>query len=245
MQILGIIPARYASTRFPGKPLIDIAGKTMIQRVYEQACKAKLLSKVMVATDDERIVQEVLSFNGKVAMTRSDHQSGTDRCAEVANRFQDIAAVVNIQGDEPFIDPAQIDLLIMRLMEKTVEIATLVKKMDSLEDLMNPNTAKVVLNKQKEALYFSRSPIPFLRGVEPKKWLKQATFYQHIGIYGYKKATLLAIAQLPKGQLELLESLEQLRWLEHQYTISVALTDKATFGIDTPEDLIKARLLIS
>ena len=245
MQILGIIPARYASTRFPGKPLVDIAGKTMIQRVYEQAAKSKLLSKVIVATDDERIVQQVQSFNGNVAMTRTDHQSGTDRCAELANRFQDIAAVVNIQGDEPFIDPAQIDLLIMRLMVEGVEIATLVKKMESLEDLLNPNTAKVVLNQNKEALYFSRSPIPFLRGVAPKNWLKQATFYQHIGIYGYKKATLLAIAQLPKGQLEKLESLEQLRWLEHQYTISVALTDKATFGIDTPEDLIKAKTFLA
>ena len=245
MQVLGIIPARYASTRFPGKPLVDIGGKTMIQRVYEQAAKAKLLTKVIVATDDERIVQQVLSFNGNVAMTSMEHQSGTDRCAELANRFQYIAAVVNIQGDEPFIDPAQIDLLIMRLMEEEVEIATLVKKMESLEDLMNPNTAKVVLNKKKEALYFSRSPIPFLRGVAPKKWLQQATFYQHIGIYGYKKATLLAIAKLPKGQLEQLESLEQLRWLEHQYTISVALTDTTTLGIDTPEDLIKAKAFLA
>jgi len=245
MQVLGIIPARYASTRFPGKPLVDIGGKTMIQRVYEQAAKAKLLTKVIVATDDERIVQQVLSFNGNVTMTSMEHQSGTDRCAELANRFQYIAAVVNIQGDEPFIDPAQIDLLIMRLMEEEVEIATLVKKMESLEDLMNPNTAKVVLNKKKEALYFSRSPIPFLRGVAPKKWLQQATFYQHIGIYGYKKATLLAIAKLPKGQLEQLESLEQLRWLEHQYTISVALTDTTTLGIDTPEDLIKAKAFLA
>ena len=243
-QILGIIPARYASTRFPGKPLVDIGGKTMIQRVYEQATKAKLLSKVIVATDDERIVQEVLSFNGNVAMTRREHQSGTDRCAELANRFQDIAAIVNIQGDEPFIDPAQIDLLIMRLMEEGVEIATLVKKMESLDDLMNPNTAKVVLNKNQEALYFSRSPIPFLRGIDPKEWLKHGTFYQHIGIYGYKKATLLSIANLPKGQLEVVESLEQLRWLEHQYTISVALTDTATFGIDTPEDLLKAEAFL-
>ena len=244
MKTVAVIPARYASTRFPGKPLVDIGGKTMIQRVYEQAAKAKLLSKVIVATDDERILQEVLSFKGNVAMTRSDHQSGTDRCAELANRFQDIAAIVNIQGDEPFIDPAQIDLLIMRLMEEGVEIATLVKKMESLDDLMNPNTAKVVLNKNQEALYFSRSPIPFLRGIEPKEWLKHSTFYQHIGIYGYKKATLLAIANLPKGQLEALESLEQLRWLEHQYTISVALTDTATFGIDTPEDLIKAKAFL-
>ena len=240
MQTLGIIPARYASTRFPGKPLVQIAGKTMIQRVYEQASKAQLLSKVVVATDDERIMQAVQDFNGQAIMTRSDHQSGTDRCAEVANYFQDIDAVVNIQGDEPFIDPFQIDLVIRRLQDPTVTLATLVKKLEHQEDVENSNIVKVVFNEQQEALYFSRSPIPFIRGIPLKKWLEKAAFYQHIGIYGYKRAILLEIAQLPKGRLELLESLEQLRWLEYQYTISVTITDKTTFGIDTPKDLEKA-----
>jgi len=243
MQTIGIIPARYASTRLPGKPLLDIAGKSMIQRVYEQATQAKLLSKVIVATDDERIVQEVISFGGLVQMTHQSHASGTDRCAEVAKHFQDIAAVVNIQGDEPFIDPQQIDLLITRLQEEGVQIATLVRKFQTTEALLNPNTAKVVLNERMEAMYFSRSPIPYLRGVSPNLWLEKATYYQHIGIYGYKRATLLDITELPQGNLERLESLEQLRWLAHQYPISVAITDKTSFGVDTMEDLEKARLI--
>ena len=243
MQTIGIIPARYASTRLPGKPLLEIAGKSMIQRVYEQASQAKLLSKVIVATDDKRIVKEVVSFGGLVQMTDQSHTSGTDRCAEVAKDFQDIAAVVNIQGDEPFIDPLQIDLLITRLQEKNVQIATLVRKFQTTEALLNPNTAKVVLNERQEAMYFSRSPIPYLRGIPPKLWLDNATYYQHIGIYGYKRATLLEITKLPQGQLERIESLEQLRWLEHHYPISVALTDKISFGVDTMEDLEKARLM--
>ena len=243
MQTIGIIPARYASTRLPGKPLIKIAGKSMIQRVYEQATQATLLSKVIVATDDERIVQEVSSFGGLVQMTHPSHKSGTDRCAEVAKHFQDIAAVVNIQGDEPFIDPLQIDLLITRLQDEEVQIATLVKKFETTEALLNPNTAKVVLNEQQEAIYFSRSPIPYLRGISQDLWLENATYYQHIGIYGYKRATLLEITNLPQGRLERIESLEQLRWLEHQYPISVAITDKISFGVDTMEDLEQARLI--
>lgn len=243
MQTIGIIPARYASTRLPGKPLLDIAGKSMIQRVYEQAAQAKLLSKVIVATDDERIVQEVASFGGLVQMTDQSHASGTDRCAEVAKHFQDIAAVVNIQGDEPFIDPLQIDLLITRLQDKGVQIATLVRKFQTTAALLNPNTAKVVLNERQEAMYFSRSPIPYLRGVSTDLWLDKATYYQHIGIYGYKRATLLELTRLPQGELERIESLEQLRWLEHQYPISVAITDKISFGVDTMEDLVQARLI--
>ena len=243
MQTIGIIPARYASTRLPGKPLLDIAGKSMIQRVYEQAIQAKLLSKVIVATDDERIIQEVKSFGGLVQMTDQSHASGTDRCAEVAKHFQDIGAIVNIQGDEPFIDPLQIDLLITRLQDKEVQIATLVRKFQTTAALLNPNTAKVVLNERQEAMYFSRSPIPYLRGVSPSLWLERATYYQHIGIYGYKRATLLEITQLPQGQLERIESLEQLRWLENNYPISVALTEKTSFGVDTIENLEEARLM--
>lgn len=240
MQILGIIPARFASTRFPGKPLVDIGGKTMIQRVYLQACQAKSLSKVIVATDDKRIYNHVKSFGGQVIMTDSRHQSGTDRCAEVATNFQDMQAIINIQGDEPFINPLQIDLVAERLKQNTaINIATLAKKITLSDQIFSPNIVKVVFNHAKTANYFSRSPIPFLRNIEKEDWLAKGNFYKHIGLYGYQRTTLLEIAKLPMSHLEKSESLEQLRWLENGYKIGISLTDIETIGIDTPADLKK------
>ncbi len=240
MLTLGIIPSRFASTRFPGKPLVDINGKTMIQRVYLQACKAKTLSKVIIATDDERIFNHVQSFGGQVIMTNSSHQSGTDRCAEVAMCFQDMEAIVNIQGDEPFINPKQIDLVVQQLKQNTaLNIATLAKRITESAQIFSPNTVKVVFNQTNIAQYFSRSPIPFLRNSQQEDWVNSHAFYKHIGLYGYRKATLLAIAKLPMSALEKAESLEQLRWLENGYKIGIGLTDIETIGIDTPEDLEK------
>jgi 3-deoxy-manno-octulosonate cytidylyltransferase (CMP-KDO synthetase) len=185
-NIIGIIPARYASTRFPGKPLVDIMGKSMIQRVYEQAKKSTTLSAVIVATDDERIRKHVAEFGGEVCMTSSDHPSGTDRCAEVISKMNlKCDAVVNIQGDEPFIEPAQIDLVSKCFDDKRTQLATLIKKVTSPEVLFNANSPKVIINAENFAIYFSRHPIPFLRGVEQSEWLNRHTYYQHIGIYGY------------------------------------------------------------
>lgn len=238
MKILGIIPARYASTRFPGKPLADINGKTMIQRVYEQASLANL-AKVVVATDDERIATEVERFGGQYVLTGSQHQSGTDRCAEVAQQVTGFDVVINIQGDEPFIDPAQIALVASCFDDEKVELATLIKEIHSEEELFNANLPKVVLNAQGKAIYFSRNPIPFIRGAERENWTKAHQFYKHIGIYGYRIATLLAITQLPPSSLELAESLEQLRWIENGYAIQTKTTALETIAIDTPEDLQK------
>jgi 3-deoxy-manno-octulosonate cytidylyltransferase (CMP-KDO synthetase) len=240
MNIVGIIPARFASTRFPGKPLIDIAGKTMIQRVYEQAKKSKSLSEVVVATDDERIAEHIRSFGGNVVMTNENHQSGTDRCFEAIEKFEINAdAVINIQGDEPFIQPEQIDLVASCFLQKDTELATLVKKINSIEELFNKNTPKVVLNKNKEAIYFSRETIPHIRGKEQTEWLKCHTFYKHIGIYGYRTDVLATITQLKQSDLELAEALEQLRWLENGYKIKVEITDFESVAIDTPDDLKK------
>lgn len=237
-NIAAIIPARYASTRFPGKPLVEIQGKTMIQRVYEQASKVVAFNKVIVATDDQRIFDHVLSFGGEVEMTASYHASGTDRCAEVAAKLQDIDIVINIQGDEPFIQPVQIEAVINPFLKnKNIAISTLAKKLEDIEAVFYPNVVKVVFNQKQEALYFSRNPIPFVRGVPRENWLEKANFYKHIGLYGFKKETLLKLAQLPKGKLEQVESLEQLRWLEAGYSIYVGLTDLEAIGIDTPEDL--------
>lgn len=237
-MILGVIPARYASTRFPGKPLIDISGKTMIQRVYEQASKANL-DKVVVATDDDRIATEVRRFGGEFVMTASSHQSGTDRCAEVAAKLQGFKVVVNIQGDEPFINPEQISLLTSCFGDENVQLATLVKKINSNEELFNENIPKVVLNSKQQAIYFSRQTVPYIRGCEKEKWLPEHQFYKHIGIYGYKISTLLAITKLRPSGLELAESLEQLRWIENGYQIQTKLTDMETLAIDTPADLLK------
>ena len=239
MKILGIIPSRYASTRFPGKPLVQINGKSMIRRVYEQATKSTLLHAVVVATDDQRIADEVKSFGGQYVMTSDTHQSGTDRCAEVVGHFPDIDAVVNIQGDEPFIDPEQIDLVARCFENPMVQLATLVKAITNAEDLFNTNIPKVVLNSMEEAIYFSRQTIPFVRNHLPEQWISAHPFYKHIGIYGYTAAVLQAITQLPPSGLEMAENLEQLRWLENGYKIKVKITTLETLAIDTPDDLLK------
>jgi 3-deoxy-manno-octulosonate cytidylyltransferase (CMP-KDO synthetase) len=239
MATLGIIPARYASTRFPGKPLIDIAGKSMIQRVYEQACSSSSLDKVVIATDDERIINEVKRFGGEFALTRNDHQSGTDRCAEVAEKFPGFAVIINIQGDEPYIDPVQIDLLSSCFKDPEVKLATLVKNIRDEEELFNQNIPKVVLNHRQQAIYFSRHTIPFLRNITQENWLKSHQFYKHIGIYGYTVETLLRITRLKPSSLELAESLEQLRWIENGYEIQTRITDMESIAVDTPEDLEK------
>lgn len=242
--ILGLIPARYASTRFPGKPLADIGGKPMIQRVYEQAIQ--ILPTVYVATDDERIAMTVKSFGGKVVMTSESHQSGTDRCEEALEQVEKIegrpfSAVINIQGDEPFISPQQIEQLAQAMVDPETEIATLVKKVANTNDLFNPNKPKVVVGTKNEALYFSRSPIPYLRGVQEDEWHLQHNFYNHIGLYGYRSDVLGCITKLPQGALELCESLEQLRWLENGYRIVVMETNLESISIDTPEDLARLK----
>ncbi|KQC01290.1 3-deoxy-manno-octulosonate cytidylyltransferase [Pedobacter sp. Hv1] len=238
MKTLGIIPARFASTRFPGKPLVDIGGKTMIQRVYEQALKANL-DQVVVATDDERIASTVTTFGGKFVMTSAQHQSGTDRCAEVAQQLPGFDVVINIQGDEPFIDPQQISLVSSCFEDETVQLATLVKEIKEDTELFNVNIPKVVINVNQEAIYFSRHPIPYIRNAVQENWAKTHQFYKHIGIYGYRTTTLLAITKLAPSSLELAESLEQLRWLENGYQIKTKVTDIETIAIDTPEDLQK------
>jgi len=245
MKFLGIIPARYASTRFPGKPLADIAGRPMIQRVYEQV--AGLLDDIAVATDDDRIFQAVQDFGGKVVMTSLNHRSGTDRCYEALTKIGgNFDVVINIQGDEPFIKPSQIELLRACFEDEKTQIATLVKPFPAdvdFEVLFNPNTPKVILNANREAIYFSRSVIPYIRGKHHTEWLNSFVFYKHIGIYAYKSNVLGEITALPQSTLELAESLEQLRWIENGYTIKAGITDEETIGIDTPEDLKKAAKL--
>ena len=251
MKFIGIIPARYASTRFPGKPLAEIGGKTVIRRVYEQASKA--LDTVVVATDDERIYDAVEAFGGKVVMTRADHRCGTDRCLEAYEAIttpswreqnDSDTVVINIQGDEPFIQPEQIETLVHCFDKEGTEIATLVRPYtdkDNLDDLENPNTPKVAWSKESgEALLFSRSVIPYLRGVDKSDWLSKGEFYRHIGLYAYRADILEQITKLVPGKLEQAESLEQLRWLENGYRIRVGITNTPTIGIDTPEDLEKA-----
>jgi 3-deoxy-manno-octulosonate cytidylyltransferase (CMP-KDO synthetase) len=238
-NFIGIIPARFASTRFPGKPLVDIAGKTMIQRVYEQAKKSSL-HDVIVATDDARIEKAVKAFGGKVCLTSPAHQSGTDRCAEVLDAMQlQCDAVINVQGDEPFIDPIQIELVCSCFNDDSVELATLVKKISSDDILFSPNSPKVILDKDQNAIYFSRHPIPFMRGIDHSDWLKKNSFYQHVGIYGYRPSTLKKITRLPVSSLESAESLEQLRWIENGFTIRTATTTLETLAVDTPDDLTR------
>jgi 3-deoxy-manno-octulosonate cytidylyltransferase (CMP-KDO synthetase) len=239
---VGIIPARYESTRFPGKPLADMAGKPMIQRVYEQARLA--LNEVWVATDDERIMEAVEDFGGKAVMTSSRHRSGTDRCNEAYAKIgKPFDVVINIQGDEPFIHPQQIGALKACFDTDNVQLATLVKpfgKDAGFDALFNPNTPKVVLNKNSEAVYFSRSIVPYIRNAHHTEWLGKHTFYKHIGMYAYRASVLQEITQLPQSSLELAESLEQLRWIENGYKIKVGITAIETIGIDTPEDMEKA-----
>ncbi len=243
--IIGLIPARFASTRFPGKPLADIGGKPMIQRVYERA--AQVLPTVYVATDDQRIADVVTAFGGRVVMTSVHHQSGTDRCKEALDHAQNtegrtFRAVINIQGDEPFINPHQIEQLADVLTNPDTEIATLIKPVTSAADLFNPNKPKVVVGIHNEALYFSRSPIPYLRGVSEDEWHLRHTFFNHIGLYGYRSDILDRITQLEQGTLEKCESLEQLRWLENGYKIAALETDMESISIDTPEDLQKLKV---
>jgi len=242
-KFIGIIPARYASTRFPGKPLADMKGKPMIQRVYEQV--NNVLDKVCVATDDQRIVDAVKAFGGEVVLTSDQHRSGTDRCYEAYCKVgEGYDIIINIQGDEPFIHPEQIETLKSCFNDKSVDIATLVKPFHADDDfetaLFNPNSPKVVFNKNYEAMYFSRSIIPYIRGEKHTEWLKTHTFYKHIGLYAYQANVLREITLLPQSSLELAESLEQLRWLENGYKIKVGITHQETIGIDTPEDMEKA-----
>lgn len=242
MKFISIIPARYASSRFPAKPLADMAGKPMIQRVYEQV--QKVVSEVWVATDDKRIESVVTSFGGKAIMTSPDLQSGTDRIyAAYKNIDSDADVIINIQGDEPFVQPSQIEAVMRCFDADDVQIATLVKpfrKEDGFDVLFNPNSPKVVINKDNEAIYFSRSIIPYIRDVHHTKWLDKHTFYKHIGMYAYRADILKQITSLPQSSLEKAESLEQLRWIENGYRIKVGYTDTETIGIDTPEDLQRA-----
>lgn len=242
LKFIVLIPARYASTRFPAKPLALLGGKPVIQRVYEQV--AKVVSSVAVATDDERIAEAVESFGGRAIMTSPDHQSGTDRCWEAYQKVgEEYDVVINVQGDEPFIAESQLMAIMKCFEDEKTDIATLVKpfsEADGIEALENPNSPKVVLDKESRAIYFSRSVIPYLRGVEREDWLKQYTFYKHIGMYAFRSEVLREITSLPQSPLELAEKLEQLRWLENGYKIGVGISDVETVGIDTPEDLERA-----
>ena len=239
-MIAGIIPARYASTRFPGKPLLDIAGKSMIQRVYEQAGKSKSLNKLVVATDDQRVLEHVHSFGGEAVITSAHHPSGTDRCWDALRQLDDAYQyVINIQGDEPFIDPSQIDTLSSLLQDGTTELATLMIPINSPEYLFDTGEVKIVLNERMEALYFSRMAIPFLKGVDQQEWCKHHDYYRHVGMYAYRTDVLKKITKMPVSSLERAESLEQLRWLENGYRIKCAITHFESHCIDTLDDLEK------
>ena len=246
MKFVGIIPSRYASTRFPGKPLADMAGKPMIQRVYEQAKLA--LDDVWVATDNELIAKAVVDFGGNVVMTSTMHKSGTDRCNEAyTNIGKQFDVVINIQGDEPFIQPGQIEELKNCFLKQDTQLATLVKafkKDEGFDVLFNPNLPKVIINRNNEAIYFSRSIVPYIRDVHHTEWLEKHIFYKHIGMYGYRTDVLAKITKLEQSVLEKAESLEQLRWIENGYKIKVGFTDVETIGIDTPEDMEKALRLL-
>ena len=250
-KFIGIIPARYASTRFPGKPLATLGGKTVIERVYEQV--SSVLStplrgegSVWVATDDDRIFKAVESFGGRAVMTRADHKSGTDRIEEAAEKIGTEAdVIINVQGDEPFIQPQQLETVCRLFDDGRTQIATLGKRFETMEAVDNPNSPKIVTDMEGYALYFSRSVIPFVRGTDHGEWLAQFPFLKHIGLYAYRRDVLSEITQLPQSPLELAESLEQLRWLQHGYRIRVGLTDVETIGIDTPEDLARAEAALA
>jgi len=247
LRIAGIIPARYASTRFPGKPIAMLGDRTVIQRVYEQAEKSQ--GMVYVATDDDRIREAVVKFGGKVIMTSPDHISGTDRCSEAVSVIESettlkIDVVINIQGDEPFIRPVQIDLLASCFNDDSVEIATLIRKVLPGEDLQNINEAKVVINVKGDAIYFSRAVIPYMRDAEINEWTEKHNYYMHLGIYAYRTDTLKKLTSLNRSSLEIAESLEQNRWLENGFRIRTAVTEWESIGIDTPEDLERAKSLI-
>ena len=244
MKYIAIIPARYASTRFPGKPLAVLGGKPVIQRVYEQAIA--VLGEAYVATDDERIYSCVESFGGRAVMTRSDHKSGTDRLEEAAEKIgTDADVIINIQGDEPFIQRSQIETLCRQFDNPETQIATLGKRFESMEAVENPNSPKIVCDLRGYALYFSRSVIPFVRGIDRQEWFGKFPFLKHLGIYAYRREVLREITQLPQSPLEVAESLEQLRWLQNGYRIRVGETDVETVGIDTPEDLQRAEQFLA
>ncbi len=238
MKILGIIPARYASSRFPAKPLVDIYGKTMIQRVYEQANKSSLLSYLVVATDDKRIYDTVKYFGGNVFMTSENHKNGTERCAEVIDLLEGkFDIIINVQGDEPFFESDSIRLITECFKDNDTDIATLVKKIDKVEDLENPTVVKAVITTNNKALYFSRLPIPFYINDKTASKIEKHTFYKHIGIYAYRPSVLKKIVLLNESNLEKVESLEQLRWLENGYNITTNITTHDSNSVDTPEDL--------
>lgn len=243
MEFIAIIPARYSSTRFPGKPLTMLAGKPVIQHVYEQV--TKILPKAWVATDDDRISNAVEAFGGQAVMTRADHKSGTDRIEEAAEKIGATAdVIVNIQGDEPFIQPSQIETVCRQFDDASTQIATLGKPFSSMEAVENPSSPKIVTDVNGFALYFSRSVIPFVRGIDHDKWLDHYPFLKHLGIYAYRREVLKEITKLPQSPLEKAESLEQLRWLQNGYRIRVGLTDVETVGIDTPDDLKRAEAFL-
>ena len=242
-RFVGIIPARYASTRFPGKPLAILGGKTVIERVYTQVADA--LDDAYVATDDTRIFDTVTGFGGKAVMTRTDHKSGTDRIEEAVEKIGgQWDVVVNVQGDEPFIQRSQIDTLCRCFDDEDTQIATLGKPFDSMEAVDNPNSPKIVTHLRGYALYFSRSVIPYVRGAEHDAWMGHYPYLKHLGIYAYRREVLEAVTRLPQSPLELAESLEQLRWLQHGYKIKVGTTDVETIGIDTPDDLARAEAFL-
>lgn len=244
MKFIGLIPARYASTRFPGKPLALLGGKPVIQRVYEQV--ASVLDDACVATDDERIFDCVKNFGGKVVMTRTDHKSGTDRIEEAIEKIGgDYDVIVNIQGDEPFIQKSQIETVCRCFDDEKTQIATLGKPFTDMDAVANPNCPKIVIDNNSFAMYFSRSIIPFVRGKEQAEWLQHYPFLKHLGIYAYRRDVLRQITQLPQSSLEIAESLEQLRWLQNGFKIKVGLTDVETVGIDTPDDLKRAEEFLS
>ena len=244
MKFTAIIPARYASTRFPGKPLAVLGGKTVIQRVYEQV--SSVLNEVYVATDDERIFACVNSFGGKAVMTRADHQSGTDRIQEATEKTNTQAdVIINVQGDEPFIQPSQILTLMQLFDDPSTQIGTLGKYFENIEAVENPNSPKIVMDNRGFALYFSRSVIPYIRGKERQNWFGEYPFLKHLGVYAYRREVLAEVTKLPQSSLEKTESLEQLRWLQNGYRIRVGLTDVETVGIDTPEDLQRAEAFLN
>ena len=244
MKFTAIIPARYASTRFPGKPLAVLGGKTVIQRVYEQV--SSVLNEVYVATDDERIFACVNSFGGKAVMTRADHQSGTDRIQEAVEKTStQTDVIINVQGDEPFIQPSQIQTLMQLFDDPSTQIGTLGKYFENIEAVENPNSPKIVMDNRGFALYFSRSVIPYIRGKERQNWFGEYPFLKHLGVYAYRREVLTEVTKLPQSSLEKTESLEQLRWLQNGYRIRVGLTDVETVGIDTPEDLQRAEAFLN
>lgn len=240
LKVLGIIPARYASTRFPGKPLVHIHDKPMIQHVYERALLTSGIMQLVVATDDERIKETVENFGGNVILTSSEHRSGTDRCREVIDSLKtkglNFDIVLNIQGDEPFVEPKQLEQLIECFSHQEVDIATLIKNITDINIIINPNVVKVVVDKKGKALYFSRSPIPYVREKDVT-----VNYYKHLGLYAYKISVLESITNMPQSMLEKIESLEQLRWLENGYNIYTSITDIENIAIDTPEDLAKIK----